>query len=88
MKIGDKVRITATGLVGIIIGKTATSWKIDFAGFDKPELVLKTEPMELVEGVVNPNPKPNVRPIAKVNWNIAIIAAAVIVLGILAVILF
>jgi len=49
MKIGDKVKIYESGRIGVIIGETATSWKIDFEGGDKPELVAKTVPMELYE---------------------------------------
>ena len=49
MKIGDKIKVIETGRVGWIIGETRTGWKIDFADGNKPELVLKTVAMEIVE---------------------------------------
>jgi len=68
MKIGDKVKILATGKVGWIIGETATSWKIDFEGGDKPVLVKKGIPMEVLSVEPNPNPNPNPRPKKKWGW--------------------
>jgi|LGOV01.1.fsa_nt_gb hypothetical protein len=86
MKIGDKVRILATGLVGIILDETATEWKVDFMDGEKPVLVKKGTPMEAVGVVPNPSPEPNPRPkkrnLKMTIWTIGIIlfiAAAIYV---------
>ena len=68
MKIGDKVKILETGKIGVIIGETATSWKIDFVGGDKPVTIKKGTPMEVIIVEPNPNPKPNLRPKKKIGW--------------------
>jgi hypothetical protein len=66
MKIGDRVKILATGKVGVIIGETDKGWKIDLGG-DRPVLVLKSEPMIVL---VNPktDPTPNPRPKKRWGW--------------------
>ena len=68
MKVGDRVKILKTGKIGIIIGETAISWKIDFLDGNKPVLVKKGTPMEVLTITPNPNPSPNPRPEKKLGW--------------------
>ena len=88
MKIGDNVKVTfkdGTQAIGLIIGETATAWKIDFVDGDKPVAVPKSLNIELI--IVKPNPtKPIVKPKKKVNWKI-IVAIAVTIGGALVLIL-
>jgi hypothetical protein len=68
MKIGDKIKVVATGRVGLIIGETANGWKIDFEDGIKPELVSKGTPMEILTSPSLPWSKPSPAHKRFENW--------------------
>ena len=68
MKIGDKIRVVKTGRIGWILKEIGDSWQVDFIDGDKPELVKKSVFLEVINGELNHNPKPNSRPKKRMNW--------------------
>lgn len=91
MKIGDKVKVRfddGNYAFGMIMGETVDGWKIDFLDGERPRLIKKSKPIELVKNPAKPKPEPKPVLVKKeTNWKVIGIVAAVVLIAVVAVIL-